>query len=1028
MYFFKFLLIFILFLQSLYASTNTNISLRLQWKHQFEFAGFYVAKEFGFYKEAGLEVDIYEYDANVDIVQEIIDGEKDFAIWGSGIIEQAMNGKPLFLLANYFKRSPLAILTHPDVLLPSELKGKSLMIPKSDFNSANYEQMFKIFNIDKNEIKFVESSFDIQDFIDKKVDSYSSFLTNEPFVLRKQGIAYNVLDPSNYGIELYDVNLFSSKDFIQNNPEIVKKFIEATNKGWAYALSNKEEIVELILAKYNTQNKSKEHLLFEAKETERMMLPKVYPIGSIDIKKVQKMGNLFTEVGMTKNFEDFQSIIFEPIEVTANLTKQETNFIEENKIIPVSVMQDFSPFSFEINGEYKGFVDDTLSLLEKKTGLKFQRVTGQWVENLERFKSKQTWMIADISHKIEREKFTLFSEPYYEIPTLIFVRDDFKDYQGIESFKGKKVGVQKDIFYAKEVSEIPQIDLVVNESIEEMAKALSFGQIDIAIMNLLTMNHYIKKNGLVNIRAIDELVLQTVSREDLRFGVNIDQPLLFSIIQKGLQAISYEEWMQLTNKWIGLNSKEISIEQMPSNQKNKTNASFLTPQETKYLEEKKEIKMCVAPNWMPLEALDSNGNHTGVGLDIKNMIQTKLDKNFTLEITSSWSQSLEKMKNKECDVLSLSKSTQSRQEYMNFTNNLFRIPYVIAAKKDKFFIDSFEEIKEQKFAVVKDFAIEEDLRLLYPQTQIILVDSVKEGLQLVQKGEVYGYIDATAVIGHAIDFNEMNDLKIIGKMEKGYDISYGVRKDDLQLLQIINKAILNISEADKNRIYRKWIAIEQQKVTDYSLLWKIILVAFIFILLMTYWNSKLLKAKKEIEKTNELLNVANTEIEKKNEALRISAITDRLTGIYNRAKLDDLLQEEINRCERFDHAFAFCILDIDYFKDVNDNFGHQIGDKLLIQIAKFLKENTRKTDFVGRWGGEEFVLILPQTNEEMALNVIEKIRSKIAVYEFEIVGNKTASFGVATYKKGDDIETILKRADDALYEAKKGGRNKICIA
>ncbi len=1023
---FKYLLIFIIFFQTLYASIDTNVSLRLQWKHQFEFAGFYAAKEKGFYKELGIDVTIEEYDANVDIVEEIISGEKDFAIWGSGVIEQAMNGKPLMFLANYFKRAPLAIITHPDILLPSELKGKSLMIPKSDFNSANYQQMFQIFNIDKKDIKYVESSFDIQDFIDGKVDAYSSFLTNEPFILRQKGVPYNVLDPSNYGIELYDVNLFCSKEFSQKNPELVKNFIDATNKGWQYALTHKEEMVQLILDKYNSQYKSKEHLLFEAKEIERMMLPKVYPIGSVDIKKVQKMGNLFTEVGMTKKFDDYKSIIFQPIDNSANLTKQEKNFINENKLIPISVMKDFSPFSFELNGEYKGFVDDTLDLLEKKTGLKFQKITGQWVENLDRFKSKQTWMIADISHKKEREQFTLFSEPYYEIPTLIFVRDDFKDYKGIESFKGKKVGVQKDIFYAKEVSQIDDVELIVNESIEEMAKALSFGKIDIAIMNLLTMNHYIKKNGLVNIRAIDELVLPTVSREDLRFGVNIDQPLLFSIIQKGLQSITYEEWMQLTNNWIGLNAQISSIKNMPSNKKE--HRSILSQDEKKYLKDRQEIKICVAPNWMPLEAIDSNGNHTGVGVDFRNIIQSKLGKEFTLVPTETWTQSLENMQNGKCDVLSLSKSTPSRQEYINFTNKIISVPYAIVAKKDKFYIDNFEEIKDKKFAVVKGYSIEEDLKFQYPNTQIVLVDSVNEGLQLVRNDEVYGYIDATAVIGYAIDFFEFNDLKIIGKMQIGYDLSYGVTKDDITLLQIINKAILEISQADKNRIYRKWIAIEQQKVVDYSLIWKIILVAFIFALLMTYWNSKLLKAKREIEKTNKLLNNAKNEIEKKNEALRISSITDKLTGIFNRAKLDELVQEEIDRCERFNQMFAFCILDIDYFKDVNDTHGHIIGDKLLIEIATLLKENTRKTDFIGRWGGEEFVVILPQTNEETALMVIEKIRLKIEQYDFEIVGNKTASFGVATYKKEDDIEMILKRADEAMYRAKKGGRNKICIA
>lgn len=1018
----RFLLICILFFQSLYATVDTNVTLRLQWKHQFEFAGFYAAKELGYYKDLGIDVDIYEYDANVNIVNEVITGKKDFAIWGSGVIEQAMNGKPLMLLANYFKRSPLAIVTHPDVLLPSELKNKTLMIPKSDINSANYDQMFKIFNVDKNEIQFIESTFDIQDFIDKKVDAYSSFLTNEPYILKQHNVPYNVLDPSNYGIELYDVNLFTSKEFATQNPDLVRKFIEASNKGWAYALKNKEQIIEMILSKYNSQNKTKEHLLYEAKQTERMMLPNIYPIGSIDMKKVEKMGSSFTEVGMTKTFNDYQSFIFEAPKITANLTKQELSFIERNKIVPVSVMKDFSPFSFEVNGEYKGFVNDTLDLIEEKTGLKFQRITGQWVENLERFKTKKTQIIADISHKKERERFALFSEPYYEIPTLIFVRDDFKDYKGIESFKGKKVGIQKDIFYAKEVAKIDGVNLVVNESIEDMAKALSFGQIDIAIMNLLTMNHYIKKNGLINIKAIDELILPTVSREDLRFGVNVDQPLLFSIIQKGMQAISYDEWLKITNKWIGLNSKNMKNEISVDEKK-----SILSKEEQQYLDLKKEIKICVAPNWMPIEGIDSKNNHTGVGFDIKNVIQSKINKKFSLVPTQDWSESLEKIKNRECDILSLSKNTPNRQTYLNFTNNLYNIPYVIAAKKDKFFVENFDEIKNKKFAVVKNYAIEEDLKRLYPKTKIVLVNDVEQGLKLVQSDKVYGYIDATAVIGYAIDSHAIDNIKIIGKMDIGYDLRYGVRNDDLMLLQILNKAILDISEADKTRIYRKWIAIEQQKVIDYSLIWKVILGAFVFILLMTYWNSRLLRAKKEIEKTNKLLQKAKSEIEKKNEELRIASIIDRLTGLFNRAKLDDLLQEEINRCERYDQTFSFCILDIDYFKAVNDQYGHQIGDKLLIEIAQVLKENTRKTDFVGRWGGEEFVLILPQTSQENALNMIEQMRSKIQNHTFEIVGSKTASFGISSYEKSDDIETILKRADEALYKAKKGGRNQVCF-
>lgn len=1017
-YYLRFLLLLLLF-TSLYADSLEKVSLRLQWKHQFEFAGFYIAKEYGYYKEAGIDVDIYEYDSNVDMIEEVVKGKKEFAIWGSGVIEKAMKGEPIVLLANYFKRSPLAILTQPEIILPSELEGKKLMIPKSDFDSANYHQMFKLFDLDKEQVNLIPSSFNIQDFIDKKVDAYSSFLTNEPYILRTKGIRHNVLDPNNYGIEMYDVNLFSSKEFVQFNTKLVEKFIEASNKGWEYALKNKEEAIDLILKKYNTQNKSKEHLLFEAKETERMMLNSIYPIGSVDIKKIKKMGDFFTRRGMTKPFYDYQSILFEKIKTKVNFTKQEINYIKKNRIVPISVMKDFSPFSFEEAGEFRGYVNDLLSLLEKKTGLEFKRVTGQWVENLNRFKAKETKVIADISYKKERELFTLFTEPYYEIPTLIFIRDDFKDYKGIQSFKGKKVGIQKDIFYAKEVSKIEDIDLVVSESIEQMAKDLSYGKIDIAIMNLLTMNHYIKKNALSNIRAIDELILPTVNKEDLRLGIHPNEPILFSILQKAMYEITFDERRNLVNKWIGLNARKISS----NNKKDKNN--FFTEEEKKYINSKENLQICVSPKWMPIEAINDNGEHIGIGSDIKDLISKQINKEIIFLETNSWEESLRAAENKECSLLSLSKRTKNREEYINFTKTLFNVPYVVVAKKDKFFIDSFEEIKNNKFAAIKSSAIEDDLKELYPNTKIVEVKNIKEGFALVKSNEVYGYIDATATIGYSIDKNEMYDLKIIGKLPLGYDLSYGVIKNEPLLFNIIEKAVDNISTDERNRIYRKWIAVEHERVTDYSLVWKILFIALFFILLIGYWNAKVIRAKKELEKANELLKLAKIEIENKNDILEKLAATDKLTNIYNRTKLDELLDLEINRSIRFRSPFGFILLDVDYFKTVNDTFGHLVGDRVLIEFSNLIKKFIRETDYFGRWGGEEFVLIVPRTNEESLLNFSEKLREKIETHEFEVVGSKTASFGITLFNENDDKTTVVKRADDALYKAKKSGRNRV---
>lgn len=153
--------------------------------------------------------------------------------------------------------------------------------------------------------------------------------------------------------------------------------------------------------------------------------------------------------------------------------------------------------------------------------------------------------------------------------------------------------------------------------------------------------------------------------------------------------------------------------------------------------------------------------------------------------------------------------------------------------------------------------------------------------------------------------------------------------------------------------------------------------------------------------------------------------TDKLTQINNRVKLDDVLDMELARSNRYKNSFSVILLDIDKFKSVNDTYGHQVGDTVLVQTAQLLSKHLRKTDTLGRWGGEEFMIICSQTDEKGALNLAEALRSAMEKFEFDIVKNKTASFGVSEYKIGEDIDELLKRCDDALYQSKENGRNKV---
>lgn len=155
------------------------------------------------------------------------------------------------------------------------------------------------------------------------------------------------------------------------------------------------------------------------------------------------------------------------------------------------------------------------------------------------------------------------------------------------------------------------------------------------------------------------------------------------------------------------------------------------------------------------------------------------------------------------------------------------------------------------------------------------------------------------------------------------------------------------------------------------------------------------------------------------------AITDPLTALYNRLKTDAELELERKRASRSGESFGLMLLDIDFFKRINDTYGHPLGDRVLIDIAKILKNSVRETDIVGRWGGEEFLVICPQSAIEGLEVLAEKIRRRIESHDFPDSSKVTISIGISCYQPEETISTLLSRTDAALYLAKESGRNQV---
>lgn len=182
------------------------------------------------------------------------------------------------------------------------------------------------------------------------------------------------------------------------------------------------------------------------------------------------------------------------------------------------------------------------------------------------------------------------------------------------------------------------------------------------------------------------------------------------------------------------------------------------------------------------------------------------------------------------------------------------------------------------------------------------------------------------------------------------------------------------------------------------------------------------------EQKNHLIEKLKFEVSQRKTAeakLRKLAITDDLTGLFNRRYINGLLTEEIKRAARYTNDLSLLLIDLDHFKSINDACGHDAGDEVLKTFSKLLHEIDRETDKVGRWGGEEFMVILPYAGLDTASTLAERLRRKVAETEFPSTKGLTISIGVASYKDGDSAGSLIKRADKALYAAKNIGRNRV---
>ena len=513
-----------------------------------------------------------------------------------------------------------------------------------------------------------------------------------------------------------------------------------------------------------------------------------------------------------------------------DFTEEEKEYIAANPKVTVAMMPDFTPFTYYIENTPVGFEHDLLKIISKKTGLYFEKIFSNWSINYNAFKNKEVDMITSISYKKFREPFTIFTSAYYEIPIMIFVRDDFGEYSGIDSLENKKVGVLKDVFYIKELEEMNTMDLVYYDTYEELTEDLVFGKVDALLQNLTNINYLIKKHSYTNIKLASELSLKNTKREDLRFGVQIEKPLLSTIMQKGLDSITKKEKEKLINKWMG------SIQEYAGGH------IELSHNEIAYLD-KNTIKYCINPSGLPFEGLNDEEEHVGMSADYYSLFERMLSAKFKLVRTDNWNDSINHIKQEKCDMLALGMETHARKEYLNFTSHYIEVPLVVATRVDVPFINNILDLEGEKIGIIRGDAFVNILRLKYPSLTLVEVDNINQGLDKVKNEELFAYVDTLASIGYEFQSEYFGELKIAGKISEDLKLSIAVVKKDQVLLNILQKAVNNLTNEKHREILTKWVPIKYQSQVDYTMLWAVLLGALFVVGLIFYWNMMVVKIR-----------------------------------------------------------------------------------------------------------------------------------------------------------------------------------------
>jgi len=548
-----FVLLFIAVLSG-WGKDSRKVSLQLQWADQFQFAGYYVAIEKGFYKEQGLDVTLLPFNPKREAIDIVVGGEADFGIGRSSLLIDRLEGKKIVALAAIFQNSPFILLSdaRKNIKTPQDLAGKRVMMTQDFLDTVTIQAMLTSQKVDYRSLQFQQHSYNPMDIVNGKTDVMASYSSNEPFVLSEKGYKTNGINPADYGFDVYSDILFTTEKMLQNDPKTVEKFYTASLKGWEYAFAHLRETAQMIHAKYNSQHKSLASLVFEGEVLKQLAYANNATLGMIENRKLERLMDLYRLMGKVYPKENIEGFVYaDQGKHRLPLTADEHIFLHTHSI-KAAVTSQWPPFNFKMDKDSPliGIGIDMWNEVMKQNGIHATlKEVNSWDDVLNQIKAGQSDLTVATSIADERSDYAIYSKPYAHFSNVIATNKSMGYVSGLKAFNRKKIAIgEKYAVLAQIAKEYPLITIIRVKNTSEGLKLLEKGEVDGVVDLLPVLSNLINKGGYLNLHIGGE----TEFKSDLRFMIRKDLPQLKSIIDRSIDHISDEQKEQILNRYTSI--------------------------------------------------------------------------------------------------------------------------------------------------------------------------------------------------------------------------------------------------------------------------------------------------------------------------------------------------------------------------------------------------------------------------------------------------------------------------------------------